>query len=377
MPNAIVDIALSFGEHWVEDRRIWRIPHYLSERTTEIRLWINGVEIQRNNFRFDGGVVTLLDRSLGIVESTKVVAQLSLRKEVKSGAINEKVLLALVGIIPAVLTFITTIYVTHTSAPEVSAREKGAENSSIGRPLAAHEELYPVVADSNGQLTMDINRFIACVRRFLVEKNPRACADLIYLGESNNVALSLSETERALYYELIEQSGWEELQQAETHKDLLFQVYRDIVSGIGETFSHTPIEIVLHDTRNPLRSIVAVKNPISGRRIGDPITNFGLELIKSFSTKNWRGSNFVSYPLTLSDGRSIKSTTIPLFHNTYGLVGFVCVNFDISQLLESLKGDDYQPLLLFVSSLCSTRSNSEVSEMIENSQVYSPGATNE
>lgn len=64
---------------------------------------------------------------------------------------------------------------------------------------------------------------------------------------------------------LTQQPDYAALAEVDREKDRIFQSYADIVNGIGQTFAGTPVEIVLHDTRNPLRSIVAVQNPISGR----------------------------------------------------------------------------------------------------------------
>lgn len=137
------------------------------------------------------------------------------------------------------------------------------------------------------------------------------------------------------------------------------------MNGIGQTFSGTPIEIVLHDTRNPLISIVAVQNPISGRRLGDPNTNFGIQLIRNYSQSDrGSGQSFVSYGLTLKDGRQVKSTTIPLFNNVYGLIGFICLNIDISKM----DGNDPVAIGRFIEAFRSVTENEAISEMIQNSK---------
>ena len=96
------------------------------------------------------------------------------------------------------------------------------------------------------------------------------------------------------------------------------------------------MEIVLHDVRNPLHSIVCLQNPISGRRIGDPITNFGLNLIKEYSRHGIVESH-ISYELKLRDGRKVKSTTIPVFHKSYELIAFICINIEVSTIRSGLE----------------------------------------
>ena len=207
--------------------------------------------------------------------------------------------------------------------------------------------------------------FEKAVDYFTANPSPRAIADLIYLGNSNHVTLMLSESARAKYVSLSNLPDYAAVAEADAQKDKLLQTYKDIVNGIGQTFAGTPIEIVLHDTRNPLVSIVAVQNPISGRRLGDPNTNFGIQLIKNYSqTERGAGQSFVSYGLTMKDGRQVKSTTIPLFNNTYGLIGFICLNIDISKM----DGKDPAAIARFVEAFRSVTENEAISEMIQNSK---------
>ena len=173
----------------------------------------------------------------------------------------------------------------------------------------------------------------------------------------------LSESARAKYVSLSNLPDYAAVAEADAQKDKLLQTYKDIVNGIGQTFSGTPIEIVLHDTRNPLISIVAVQNPISGRRLGETNTNFGIQLIKNYSqTERGAGQSFVSYGLTLKDGRQVKSTTIPLFNNTYGLIGFICL--DISKMA----GKDPAAIARLIEAFRSVTENEAISEMIQNSK---------
>lgn len=237
-----------------------------------------------------------------------------------------------------------------------------------GKALAAYDDLYPIRADERGTLYLDRDLFVKAVNHLSAEPSPRAIADLIYLGNSNNVTLLLDGATKAKYLMLTQQPDYAALAEVDREKDRIFQSYADIVNGIGQTFAGTPIEIVLHDTRNPLRSIVAVQNPISGRRLGDTNTNFGIQLIKNYSQGGGqgqgRGASFVSYALALKDGRPVKSSTIPIFHDSYGLIGFICINIDISQLDK--KHSEYVDH--FIDNFKATMANDAISEMIQNSK---------
>jgi predicted transcriptional regulator YheO len=235
-----------------------------------------------------------------------------------------------------------------------------------GKPLAAYEDIYPIRVNEAGALYLDKDRFEKALDVLASTPSPRAIADLIYLGKENHVSLMLTESGKNKFITMSELPDYASLSEANADKDNILQSYKDIVNGIGQTFAGTPIEIVLHDTRNPLKSIVAVQNPISGRRLGDSNTNFGIQLIKNYSNMNNRGGNasFVAYPLTLKDGRAIKSTTVPLFSETYGLVGFICLNVDISKMDMS----DPKAVAAFIDAFKTVTSNDAITEMIQNSK---------
>lgn len=278
-----------------------------------------------------------------------------------NGLLSDKARRVLTTLVPALLIAALTIYVMGFRPPDT-------ERATFlpGKPLAAHDDLYPISVNETGALYLDKDRFVAAIEYFSRNPNPHAIADLVYLGNSNNVTLLLPDAAKAQYVKLAEQPDYGSLKEVNRQKDRVFQAYKDIVNGIGQTFAGTPIEIVLHDTRNPLKSIVAIQNPISGRRLGDTNTNFGIQLIKNYSQHEGmgQGAAFVSYGLTLKDGRKIKSTTVPLFHETYGLIGFICMNIDISKM----DGKDPMAVDLFIENFKAIAENEQIAEMIQNSK---------
>jgi predicted transcriptional regulator YheO len=266
----------------------------------------------------------------------------------------------LLGIVPAFIAscFVYLIF----SIPET----KVDVDILPGKPLASYTNFYPISHDQEGNLSLDISIFMDAVNYFLENKDPRATADIIYLGQSNNVNLLLSNSDKKRYALLHDNFNSSEFESINEYRNDLFHVYRDIVNGIGQTFAGTNIEIVLHDARNPLKSIVAIQNPISGRRLGDSTTNFGLELIKDYSIIRYPGSSYISYELTLKDNRKVKSSTIPLYNIRYGLIGFICLNIDISKL--STNNSKY--LNSFLGHFTATTNSQKINELIENSRIH-------
>ena len=181
----------------------------------------------------------------------------------------------LIGVILAV--FILSL-VSLMASSKVEVEDIGP---LTGKPLAAYQ-FYPVIVEDK-KLKLDKTLFMNAVSYLAEHPDPRAISDLFYLGQANRVVDLLSDQEKKTYHELVKSYDFNrELEDINTHKDKIFSVYKDIVNGVGKTFANTPIEFVLHDTRNPLGSVVAVQNPITGRRLGSSTTNFGIKLIKDF-----------------------------------------------------------------------------------------------
>ena len=261
------------------------------------------------------------------------------------------------GVLPAICITALNVFILTTQ------RLPPHEPSVItGEPLAFFSDLYPVYWDGY-DLQLDTQRFVDAIHHFNQHPSKKAASDLMYLGQSNNVALQLSDEERSAYHAFLENHIDHHTQILEIYRDRVFEMLSDVVDGIGETFSGTGIEIVLHDTRNPLQSIQAIQNPISGRRLLDPTTNFGVELIKMYSAVNRKASNFVSYELTMGDGRTIKSTTVPLYDRYVGLIGFVCLNIDIDQLNHPAGVET------FLQAFAQTYPNTDIDEVVEHSRV--------
>jgi len=228
-----------------------------------------------------------------------------------------------------------------------------------GKALASYAAYYPVRVKPDGSLTLDATRFMQAVDYFSGQPESRAAGELIYIGQGNSIALQLNDDEKNRYAALLKKPAYSEYKIKAQHDPL--KTYKSIVDGIGQTLNGTGVEIVLHDTRNPLKSVVAIQNPITGRKIGDSNTNFGYELIRSYAATEEEGPNYVSYALTIKDGRKVKSSTIPIYQDR-NLIGFICINIDISQLDGANK--DAESAL--IKAFASTSSNEEIHEVIGN-----------
>ena len=90
-------------------------------------------------------------------------------------------------------------------------------------------------------------------------------------------------------------------------------------------------EIILHDVSTPERSVIAACNEhLSGRRVGDPMTELAKELLR---TEAYKEHDYVAnYEGRTRGGKRFVSSTY--FIKEKGqLVGLICVNHDVEDIL--------------------------------------------
>ena len=88
-------------------------------------------------------------------------------------------------------------------------------------------------------------------------------------------------------------------------------------------------EVVFHDLTDPNHSIIAIVNGhISGRKVGAPLTNVALSVLKDkgYENKDYRVND---YGLSAS-GKGLRSNTLFIKHEGK-LIGMLCINFDDSR----------------------------------------------
>ncbi|MCZ8511456.1 helix-turn-helix transcriptional regulator [Paenibacillus filicis] len=107
---------------------------------------------------------------------------------------------------------------------------------------------------------------------------------------------------------------------------LLTQIIKGIAAQFGEK-----CEVVLHDlTGDYEHTIVAIENAhITGRRMGDCGSNLGLEVLRG-SVKDGDRYNYVTQT---KDGKILRSTSIYLKNKEDKIIGAICMNLDISDLI--------------------------------------------
>lgn len=196
-----------------------------------------------------------------------------------------------------------------------------------GRNLDEYE-FYPFSLDDNQHLQFDLERFLAGVDYLLSHRDHVAAQQLILIGEQNQLRDQLNTDERRKYMKLYRKYDGAEMM--DDTSEYLANYVR-IVNHIGESFKDLGIEILLHDLSNPSRSLVALVNNCTGRKIGDGATN----LVMDLKQRKVRNEDKINYELNIGS-RRFKCTTVPIYRKDYGLIGAMCINVDANYLLEEV-----------------------------------------
>lgn len=89
-------------------------------------------------------------------------------------------------------------------------------------------------------------------------------------------------------------------------------------------------EVVLHDLRGDLnKSIIYIKNSLSGRKIGSPATDLLIDILnkKIYEEKEY----LVNYKSKGLGGKKFRSSSLFIKNEEGALIGMICVNIDCSE----------------------------------------------
>jgi len=207
-----------------------------------------------------------------------------------------------------------------------------------GRNLEEYD-FYPFDVDAQKVLFFDLDRFSTGVSHLLRHRDPTAAAQLILIGQQNNVDSRLTGAELRDYRRFYAKYGGDGVMD-DTARYL--ENYQRIVRLIGRSFPDTGIEILLHNLSNPAQALSLIENNVTGRDVGAPATN----LVHDLKTRRLQNQDKLNYELNIG-ARKFKCTTIPIYRENLGLVGAICINVDYKYLDEVARRDPEQQALFF------------------------------
>lgn len=124
-------------------------------------------------------------------------------------------------------------------------------------------------------------------------------------------------------------------------------------------------EVLLHDVIDVQNSVIAIRNGyISGRQLGCPLTDFGLELLEN---KAYLKQNaIVNYLSRTTGGEKLRSSTYFIKDEENRLIGMLCVNILISpdnQVVKDLT--DKLVNVLFANNVAASTAVQENEKVVE------------
>lgn len=223
-----------------------------------------------------------------------------------------------------------------------------------GNRLFQHTGYYPIdIEPVTNNPRLNSETYVKAMIYLLESVDDRLAAmDLVYLREDNRQAFGdvLPREYHPTYDRLLKKYDLQEFRKNVTSEtDRLFRNAERIINDLGATLRGIRCEFVLHDVRNPLRSIVALANTreVSSRRLHDPSTRFVVNYLKHQGRHliELEQGSHVAYKKWFLKTKQVKATTTPLFDERYGLIGLLCVNIDIdviNAMTDSEKEDFFE-----------------------------------
>ena len=249
--------------------------------------------------------------------------------------VTPEILWKFASIVPAAIIVGATLLLFNANRLGASEQTGGKLPGAL---LSAMKDIYPVQIQK-GVATLDLAVFVKALKEVEQRNSQRAIADLVYLGQTNKVYPLLPETDQKLYDQFLRQNRAVEQDMTVYMTNHLKQQIV-LAEALGKTFESKVIEVTLYDARNPVRSVVVVKNAIAGLRADDPANEDLIRYFENVSTTSPNESTLVAQKQTLKDGRKVKTTMIPFYDEEYGLTSVIGITIDTSRLDPELYPED-------------------------------------
>jgi len=110
--------------------------------------------------------------------------------------------------------------------------------------------------------------------------------------------------------------------------------YELMADGIARCFGNA-CEVVVHSLEDTNHSVIKIVNGhVTGRDLGAPITDLGLEIL--YGAHRGEGDIVGPYTSTTATGNLLHSVTSIIRNDGNHIIGFVCINFNLSANLQEI-----------------------------------------
>ncbi|KUO14551.1 helix-turn-helix transcriptional regulator [Streptomyces dysideae] len=116
----------------------------------------------------------------------------------------------------------------------------------------------------------------------------------------------------------------------EAERNAIIAAVSPVVDGLVATFGPM-CEVVLHDYRQPERSVVAVAGSVTGRSVGGAMSEIGMRIV----ARGDEAGDDLNYVTRTRSGKLVKSSTLVLRDSTGVVFGAVCVNLDVTAVNDA------------------------------------------
>lgn len=114
--------------------------------------------------------------------------------------------------------------------------------------------------------------------------------------------------------------------------------YKILVSSLS-TYLGEGYEIVLHSLENYENSVIYICNgQLSGRKIGDPITDLALHILEKIESGE-QTNDYLTYFNRNAKGEPIKAMTSVIRGNNHRIIGLLCINFYLNTPFTRIMGN--------------------------------------
>ncbi len=107
---------------------------------------------------------------------------------------------------------------------------------------------------------------------------------------------------------------------------------KSIAKGIYITMGNNS-EVIIHDLGRPESSIVFIAGELTKRNLGSPVTDLVLETIRD----NNNPEDILNYTSTTKNNRIFKSSTMFIRDEKSKVIGCLCTNYDITDIVFAQK----------------------------------------
>ena len=105
-----------------------------------------------------------------------------------------------------------------------------------------------------------------------------------------------------------------------------------VIKTIAETFGKN-CEALIHDFSDTEHSIIGIEGNVTGRKVGDPITDFALSIWHDGGYGKNKKDIVTNYKVKTKNGKMLKSSTMLIRNNQEKIIGCICINFDLTEHL--------------------------------------------